>query len=40
VYLVESLAADFARRHDDVSVRHTRLPDEGSGTHPIRQAAG
>jgi UPF0042 nucleotide-binding protein len=40
VYLVEALAADFARRHDDVSVRHTRLPDDGSTTHPVRQATG
>jgi UPF0042 nucleotide-binding protein len=40
VYLVEALAADFARRHEDVSVRHTRLPDDGSTTHPVRQAAG
>jgi UPF0042 nucleotide-binding protein len=38
VFLVESLAADFARRHEEVSVRHARLPDESSGTHPIRQA--
>jgi UPF0042 nucleotide-binding protein len=29
VFLVESLAADFARRHADVSVRHTRLPGAG-----------
>jgi UPF0042 nucleotide-binding protein len=40
VYLVEALATDFARRHEDVSVRHTRLPDEGSGTHHVRQASG
>jgi UPF0042 nucleotide-binding protein len=40
VYLVEALAADFARRHADVSVRHTRLPDDGSTTHPVRQATG
>lgn len=39
VYLVESLAADFARRHDDVSIRHTRLPDDGSTTQPVRKAS-
>jgi UPF0042 nucleotide-binding protein len=38
VYLAEALAADFARRHEDVSVRHARLPEEGSCTHSIRQA--
>ncbi|HWL63492.1 MAG TPA: RNase adapter RapZ [Steroidobacteraceae bacterium] len=38
VYLVEALAADFARRHDDVSIRHTRLPDDGSTTQPVRKA--
>ncbi len=36
VYLVETLAADFARRHDDVSIRHTRLSDDGSTTQPVR----
>jgi RNase adapter protein RapZ len=40
VYLAEALAADFARRHEDVSVRHTRLPDEGSTTQPVRKATG
>jgi len=40
VYLVETLAADFARRHDDVSVRHARLPDDGSTTQPVRKAIG
>jgi UPF0042 nucleotide-binding protein len=29
VYLVEALAAEFAQRHADVSVRHTRLPGAG-----------
>jgi UPF0042 nucleotide-binding protein len=29
VYLVESLAAEFAQQHGDVSVRHTRLPAAG-----------
>jgi UPF0042 nucleotide-binding protein len=29
VYLVEALAAEFARQHADVSVRHTRLPGAG-----------
>jgi UPF0042 nucleotide-binding protein len=40
VYLVETLAADFARRHEDVTVRHARLPDDGSSTRPVRQATG
>ena len=29
VYLVEQLAADFAQRHKDVSLRHSRLPEAG-----------
>lgn len=29
VYLVEQLAADFATRHQDVSIRHSRIPDAG-----------
>lgn len=29
VYLVEQLAADFAQRHQDVSIRHSRLPEAG-----------
>lgn len=29
VYLVEQLAADFARRHRDVSIRHSRIPEAG-----------
>lgn len=36
VYLVEALAADFARRHEDVSIRHTRLSEDGSTTQPVR----
>ncbi len=39
VYLVETLAADFARRHDDVSIRHTRISDDGSTTQPVRKAS-
>lgn len=31
VYLVEQLAADFATRHQDVSIRHSRLPRAGDG---------
>ena len=31
VYLVEQLAADFAQRHKDVSIRHSRLPEPGDG---------
>ncbi len=27
VYLVERLAADFARRHGDIAARHSHLPD-------------
>ncbi len=30
VYLVEKLAADFARRHGDISARHARFPDARS----------
>ncbi len=30
VYLVEKLAADFARRHGDIAARHSRLPDAQS----------
>lgn len=41
VYLIESLAADFAQRHPDVSVRHARLPESRSVVpEPARQAAG
>jgi UPF0042 nucleotide-binding protein len=29
VYLVEKIAADFARRHPDVAARHASLPDSG-----------
>jgi RNase adapter protein RapZ len=32
VYLVERLAADFARRHGHVAARHARLPDAPPGT--------
>jgi len=40
VYLIESLAADFARRHSDVSVRHARLPESRAVIpEPVRQAA-
>jgi UPF0042 nucleotide-binding protein len=28
VYLAEKIATDFARRHDDVAVRHARLPGQ------------
>jgi UPF0042 nucleotide-binding protein len=41
VYLAEQLARDFASRHDDVSVRHARLPDAGAVlSRPARPAAG
>jgi UPF0042 nucleotide-binding protein len=29
VYLVEKIAADFARRHEDISTRHSSLPAAG-----------
>jgi UPF0042 nucleotide-binding protein len=32
VYLVEKIAADFARRHPDVSARHTSLPGASAAT--------
>jgi uncharacterized protein (DUF924 family) len=31
VYLVEKLAADFARRHGDITVRHARFPETRPG---------
>jgi UPF0042 nucleotide-binding protein len=39
VYLTEKLAADFAARHDEVSVRHSRLPDNDTVLMP-RLSAG
>jgi UPF0042 nucleotide-binding protein len=39
VYLVEQLAADFAKRYQDVSIRHSRLPRNDDGlTEAIRHA--
>lgn len=39
VYLVEQLAADFATRYPDVSVRHSRLPERGdTSSEAVRNA--
>jgi UPF0042 nucleotide-binding protein len=41
VYVVEKLAVDFARRHGDIAVRHSRLPDAllaAAGGDTIRDA--